>query len=623
MRVVEHLGETMEMTSRKRISVGIAAAVVAGGALVTGIPAHPAAAASVRSASGISFTSSPAQAAIVAHYAVTPAMRAEPPSVAVNGSRSDDQLPDLSPKQPRAGTSVRRGVAGRQGVGPGHASTPSTIKSFIGQQASNVTCSYFPHGCNPPDQAVAASPLRVIQGVNTQWQVWSTSGAPMSGWPVSGQRFFHVPNVTNNNGQPCDTSSGSQPFLSDPRVLFDSGSQRFIAAMLQVEGGLGIAPDCPAKTVYYIAVSQTADPDGSWNVYEFDMSDGQPFSADFTMIGFTSDAIYFSANMFANNGNGFYAEVFEANKAQMEAGTANFTALGFRNMQGTGPGTASTGPFLADTVQPAQTVASKTGSNPDGLFIDTVDGPDLLNGNFCSSPADACTGLILWRMHNPIAHDTGGANPSFVGTYVGGTLPFSFPPPADEPTCNQCVDASDLRISATPAYRNGILYAGWDTGINNGTHIVPGIEWAAVDTRNGAASLVTSNYFNFSGDTAATYPALMPEPDGGLFMVYERMGHAVKPEARFVAMTPAETNFPDAGRLLKGGEASYRPSLCGTSALPVCRWGDYEAVGFDGVGRIWFAGEYANSHTDPNTSPTFGRNWGTWIGEVKAGSHPV
>jgi hypothetical protein len=110
-------------------------------------------------------------------------------------------------------------------------------------------------------------------------------------------------------------------------------------------------------------------------------------------------------------------------------------------------------------------------------------------------------------------------------------------------------------------------------------------------------------------------------------MVYERMGHTINPETLFTVRSADQANFTKAGRLLKVGEASYRPTVCGLPPPPpappgsppvLCRWGDYEATSFDGAGGIWFAGEYANSHTDPNTAPWFGRNWGTWIGSVSS-----
>lgn len=609
------------MHAHTRLAIGAttSALAIAGGMLaVPGAGFAHAATAST----AVNFTSRAADSAIVAHYTVTPSMRSAAISARTITSRSQGQLPELLPKR-RPGQpagSVASG-AGSTGVALAAGGVPRATASFIGQQGSSTTCSYFPQGCNPPDMAIAASPNLVLQGVNTQWEVLNPSGHVQAGWPVSAQRFFNVPNVTKANGSPCDVASGSQPFLSDPRAIYDPLSHRFWAAMLQVEGGLGIAPDCPLKSVYYIAVSQTNDPRGAWNVYEFDMAAGRRFAADFTQIGFNGDAVFFSANMFGLAG-GFYAEVFEANKAQMEAGQAHFTAEGFRNLQATGPGTSSaTGPFLADTVQPVMTLdhSGNTGQSggADGLFVDTIDGPDPVTGNFCGSASTACKGLILWRLSHPIAHDHGGRGPTLTGTFLPDTKPFYFPPPADEPTCNQCVDASDLRISATPVLRNNTIYAAWETGINNGSGVVPSIEWAQVAIGSSSPS-TTTGYFHFAGDVAASYAALMPDSHGNVVMVYERMGHDVFPEARYTERLVGQTNFTDEGRLLKAGQASYRPTLCGTSTLPVCRWGDYEAASFDGSGAIWFAGEYANSHTNPLHPPTFGRNWGTWIGAVPA-----
>ncbi len=92
----------------------------------------------------------------------------------------------------------------------------------------------------------------------------------------------------------------------------------------------------------------------------------------------------------------------------------------------------------------------------------------------------------------------------------------------------------------------------------------------------------------------------------------------VFPETRYVVKPAGQSNFRTPGNLLKAGESSYRPTLCGTSALPVCRWGDFEAASFDGAGHIWFAGEYANQFQGVNTPPAWGRNWGTWMGAIAA-----
>jgi hypothetical protein len=622
-----------------------AAAVV--GALSTGVTLVGAASRS-QAGFGVTFTSQSAAAPLVAHYTVSPGQRPEDSSTSSNTdnrqlprlnkhgeARAESSAPAMLSAAPHsdntnadsAASSSARLATPTNSAGDGN----NASASFIGQASSATTCSYFGPGCNPPDMGLAASTDFVLQGVNTQFEVLDTSGNVQPGWPVSAQAFFGAPNVTNADGTPCDVAHKSQPFMSDPRELYDPIDHRFWASMLQVENGLGIAPDCPFLSVYFIAVSQTGDPRGNWNVYEFNMSlDGQ-FAADFTMIGVNGDAIYFSANMFGPStglNGGFYAEVFEANKAKMEQGDGDFTAAGFFNLQATGPGiTADTGPFIADTVQPALNIDGSGGNGE--VFIDTLDGPDPVTGNFCGffggGAADACSGLALWRMTNPIGHDSGGDAPSLTASYVP-TKPFVASPSfsvvaSDQPSCNRCVDSGDLRISATPVLRNGVVYGAWETGLNNGSQIVPGIEWAQVNISDSEGDVsARSGYYNLSGDTSVSYPALMPDGHGSVVMIFERMSHTVFPETRYI-VKGIGSQFHGTGVLLKAGENSYRPHLCGTlQGTPphpfICRWGDFSATSFDGAGGIWFAGEYANPLN--LGAPQNGRNWGTWIGSISA-----
>jgi hypothetical protein len=572
--------------------------------------------------SGVTFTSQPTTSKLVAHYVVSPTSGA---TSAATASTDETSRGPLWPKGhgPASLIGNTGGVAGNNsGSSTSGAATPTTSSSFIGQQGSATTCPYFATGCNPPDMALAASPQLVFQGVNMQFEVLDPHGTVQPGWPVSAQHFFGVPNVTNADGTPCDTAHKSQPFMSDPRAIYDPADGRFWAAVLQVEGAqaFGVALDCPYKSVYYVAVSQTSNPSGSWNVYEFNMEtdvNGQKFAADYTQLGINSQAVYFSGNMFGEQG-GFFAELFEANKAQMEAGKFHFTADGFFNLQGTGPGnTARTGPFLADTVQPTMNLDGSTGTSE--TFVDTMDGPDVMTGHFCGffggGFADACSGAVVWTLANPIGHDTGGTAPALTAQLVP-TAHFIVSVPADQPSCNLCIDSNDLRIPATPVVRGGVLYTAWGTGIDNGNnspHPTPGIEWAQISLAAGSA---VSDYYSFSGDEAATYPAVMPDASGNVTMLFEHMGHKVFPETRYIVKGAGDANFSGAGNLLKAGESSYRPTLCGTKVIPVCRWGDYEATSFDGSGHIWFAGQYANLFQGVSTPPAFGRNWGTWIGAI-------
>jgi hypothetical protein len=465
--------------------------------------------------------------------------------------------------------------------------------SFPGIQASNAICP--PIGCNPPDMALAVSSRWAFEGDNTAFAVYDRHGAIQTGWPKTFFDFFGVPDP--------GACAGGVPFTSDPRAFYDTQDGRFIAAALELEGS--IANSCPLVTRYWIAVSQTSNPNGVWNVYAFDMSLGTTNIADFTQIGLDSQRLTFSANMFSSDTLlDQYAEIFSVSKRDMEAGR-DVTAPGFFNLTITGPA----GAFVADIVQPTLVVGEDDSLGAE-LFANTFNGFDPVSGHFCSSDADACRGLGIWAMHSADGHA-----PTLSFAYVSNTGAYSFPPAADQPSCAQCLDPSDLRISATPVVHDGFLYAAWETGVNNGTQVVPGILWSKVAPRLGdgrlrSATQALGSYFAFSGDDAVVYPALMPDDQGNLFMVFDHMGATTNPEVRLTALHAG--NFAAPGVLLKAGEASYRAGVCG-GRIPVCRWGDYSAASLDSLdgGHVWVAGEYANASG-------FRLNWGTFIAEAEA-----
>ena len=458
--------------------------------------------------------------------------------------------------------------------------TPITTKSFQGMADSASICPYF-GGCQPPDQALATSRSYVVQGVNTSFAVYSTAGTLQAGWPKNAQNFFGVPNPGG-----CDPAG---PFLSDPRAFYDANDSRFWVAMLQVEGAFGLN-SCPFLTRYWIAVSQTSDPRGTWNIYAFDMSLGTTNAADYTQFGFDQQAIYFSGNMFNQPGSAYeYAEIFGASKSAMESGLG-VTAFGFSRLF-----VSSSRTVLVDTVQPVEAqLTSKYDGPRGGLFINSwnINGDPF--GDNCFSTA--CHGLSIWTLTKPGTSST-GLTFAFVNSAA-----YIFPPAADQPGCTRCIETLDTRISGTPPYRNGLISFALETGINNGSQVVPGILWGQVapEMNDGgtltAAVLFQQGYYFYSGDGAASFGALMPDSDGDLFMVFEFMNSSINPEVAYTARRVGFTLglFHDGGFVLKAGAAPTSNS----------RWGDYEATSYDGANNVWFAGEYSASNSD----------WSTYIG---------
>jgi hypothetical protein len=458
--------------------------------------------------------------------------------------------------------------------------TPTASTKFLGMANSTTICP--PGGCGPPDMALAASPSFVMQGVNTSFAVYNTVGTIQPGWPKSAQAFFNIP-------APSPAGCASQAFVSDPRAFYDSNTSRFWVAILEVENAFGVHKSCNFLSKYWVAVSETSNPNGAWFIYAFDMSLGTGNAADFTQIGFDSQAFYFGGNMFNQSGSFQYDEIFGVTKSTMIAGGA-VMAFGFSHL--------SVGGHLVDTLQPVEAQDAPGGPRA-GLFINSFDITGDPSGNNCVFTA--CHGVEVWAMAKP---GTGSA--SLTGTFVS-TNNYIIPPSADEPGCTQCIDTNDTRIAATPVYHDGLITFGLNTGLNNGTQTVPGILWGQVAVKLTdtpaitTSSLLQNGYFDFSGDGAASFPALMPDDEGNLYMVFEFMNSSTNPESVYTArrVTFTAGTMHDTGTVLFAGGARYTFSA---------RWGDFEATTYDGrsTNNVWVAGMHSLSSG----------NWGTGIGKL-------
>lgn len=466
---------------------------------------------------------------------------------------------------------TERGTGVAANVAP---NTSGLVNSFQGQ---GDTC-----GCQPPDMALAASPNWVLQGVNTSFAVYSTSGSLQSGWPKTAQAFFGIPN----------TSCGTTPFLSDPRAFYDPNDQRFFVAMLEVEGAAGISPSCALQSTYWIAVSQTNNPTGTWIVNKVDMTLGQQAIADYTEFGFDAQAVYFSGNMFSTDGNSFlYAETVFGSKAGFENGSVNLHS--FTNFQANG--------VVVDTVQPVMAEAHNYSGPNVGYLINSFN----INsgGGQCST---SCSGVVLWAIANPAS-----GTPT-ISSVIVSTRTYTMPPQADEPGCAACIETLDTRISATPIFRDGLINFALETGVGNGTQTVPGVLWGQIlPTVNDAGAITTAakiqtGILAFHGDVAASFGALMPDADGNLFMVFELMSSTINPKVEYVSRRTSNLAgfFHDTGNTLRVGDAPYTIDTSNSK-----RWGDYEAASYDGFNndKVWVAGEFAAANGD----------WSTWIGSTQ------
>lgn len=161
--------------------------------------------------------------------------------------------------------------------------TLGLIENFDGANASEGQAT-------PPDPSGAVGPNHYVQGVNIVIKVYDKSGNVLAG-PTNLGSFL-------GNG----ASNG------DPIILYDHLADRFFVSQFQT-----------SNDALIVGVSETSDPTGAYNVYEFPL-DAFP---DYPHYSIWPDGYYLTANK--NSGNDTY--VLE--RDVMIAGGANPNIVGF------------------------------------------------------------------------------------------------------------------------------------------------------------------------------------------------------------------------------------------------------------------------------------------------------
>ncbi|HEY1350204.1 MAG TPA: hypothetical protein VGF67_11315 [Ktedonobacteraceae bacterium] len=564
---------------RRKLKIVVCSLLALSALLVGAFAAGPAQARPhMKSAASVTVSAQRAKAPAATVHTVN--VHALPTAHAATGTKAASNRRDmpllLSPKAVQAKQASGRKAPRTSAVHmPATAASAAATTGFQGMADSATICPFF-GGCQPPDMALATSPTLVLEGVNTSYAIYNTSGALVEG-PIDDVTWYGVPALPNN----CDPAG---PFLSDPRAFYDPNSGLFWTATLQVESAaFGVGVDCPTLSKYWVAnINMTT---GVMHVYSFDMTLGGTVNAgaDYTQFGFSASTISFSGNMFDfSTGNYDFDEVQFADKAAMQQGLP-VTSTAFTQL--------AAGNVLVDTVQPVET--ETTPANDPGVqyLVNSfnINGDPFGDDCFFS----ACQGFLVWAF-DPVSS-------SLSGTFVGTAVPnptYVIPPNADEPGCMQCVETIDTRITATPVYSvgggEGLISFSIDTGVSNGgplfTNIVPGILWGQIQVVHGTgfvlAGLAQSGYLSFAGDQAASFGAMMQDKNGRLFMVFDSMSASLNPSIMLVSRKAADP---------LGTIGNTRFIIQGPSATFDSRWGDFEAASYTGFSsnHVWVSSQYS------------------------------
>ena len=379
-------------------------------------------------------------------------------------------------------------------------------------------------GLRPPDTHGAVGTTHFVQITNSHIDMWTrqnTQTLPLAK-SVTLATFFGY----------------TTEALFDPRVIYDSTWNRWI-----------VTADAFAESAtvqrFFIAVSTSADPTGSFFIYNLNVTFFTGDFYDFPQLGMDQDAVLFTANIF--NGPSFHgADFFSVAKARL------YNGLGFSVPVFTGLVGTLAPPIVRDQNSSTFLIAAP----PSGTTLSKYTASN-------TSKATTLTGP------------------------VSITVPsYSVPPSAHQPGTTKLLDTSDSRfVNASTQSGNDL----WQTHtIALGSFPAP--KFYRLNT---SANTVSQSGFYFASATSDDFNASIAANDAGNCFVTWTSTDASAAKNAQVRLSGKLS--ADAG-IAAGPNAFTSPTFYHPSADNPERWGDYSAVTTDPLdaARAWLVNEKVN-----------------------------
>jgi hypothetical protein len=505
----------------------------------------------------------------------------------------------------------------------------------------------------PPDQGLCAGNGYELETVNDVLNVYNSSGASVlpdntatnivAGFP---RNVNHAVDLNSFYGYApaINRATGVRgPFVTDPSCLYDAATQRWFVVVLT----LNTFPNGAFTLVNHldIAVSQTSNPTGGWNIYKIDVTnDGTntgganpgPYLGDYPHIGADANGFYITTNAYPWCCNGFSgAQIYALSKAQLAAGAASVTMqhIDTSGMVNVPSDAGSTQPGF--TVWPAQSPGNQFAGDRE-FFLSSNAADEATHpvagfgGTYTSSQ------LVVWTLTNTSSLNS--VSPALsLSNKVLSVNPYALPPKqkqpgsgtlattdtpqgycindtttllftsqsgcwrllfGSQPAHNEVIsrpDSNDTRMQQV-MYANGKLWGSLDTALNpDGGPQRAGIAWYILNPNAGKVDL--QGYLGATGHDF-TYPAIGVTASGRGVMAFTDTGDTTNPSAAYAAIDAlAGVSVWDdvnggLGAAQDDGFTSYKSQV---GNPPRTRWGDYGAAAVDG-NSIWIASEYI-AHT--------------------------
>ena len=468
----------------------------------------------------------------------------------------------------------------------------------------------------PPDQGLCVGNGFVLESVNDVLRVWDTNGNALTG-VIDLNTFYRYPAAINR------TTRAFGPSITDPSCVYDAATQRWFHVVLTLDRK-GTTSALSGKNHLDIAVSDSADPRGSWTIYKLPVQNdgtdgtpnhfctGGPCLGDYPHIAVNRDGLYITTNEFALFGSGFFgAQVYAISKRALVNHSANVPVV----LINTGDPSI---PFNGFTLWPAQAPAGgDDASNDDGngteYFMSSL---AVFEDNGTSNQ------ILIWSLSNTRSLNGTTPNLSLDAKFVD-TLTYGVPPRSDQkagdfpfgqclsdtttatpfgvgcwrnfftaggpfPNVEKKIDSNDSRMQQV-YYSQGKLWGALDTAVTVGGENRAGIAWFVVNPKSGKVK--NQGVIAVAGNNV-TRPAVAATEDGRGIVAFTLTGKDHYPSAAYATLS-ANYGAGNVQIVAEGvgpadGFTGYNPTaLFGRRS----RWGDYGAAATDG-NNIWIASEY-------------------------------
>ncbi|HEX9036375.1 MAG TPA: hypothetical protein VF808_05230 [Ktedonobacterales bacterium] len=446
----------------------------------------------------------------------------------------------------------------------GGAAIPALLSSAAGLTSVDGNDWY------PPDQAIAAAPGYVFEGVNNVMEVYTTAYAKKYGPWTPDQLFASVKHTGDVFG--------------DPQITFDAERAVYLISWLEIN------PTTGADSIdLAVSLTSTPSPLTNFRVYQIPASTtGSDDFCDYPTLGYDYWGAYvtcitFSVASGVFTGNRTYA--FDINKLL----TGSVVLVWYGNvLTALNCSTACTPAFR---VSPA--------------MEDGVPQAEWLSATDVGFGATS-SNLTLCALTNTHALETGGTP---TASCSNNTLPAAYTDSMGAPQPGTATTVYPGDGYKQIAYRNGQLYFAFPEAVSCGGSAVDGIYWAAVDPQlstiaahnpqqvAGIVSAYTNQgVFCFTGGTDNLYmPSLVAGTEGDMALVFNDSGPALAPSVYYTGRAAA-----DAPGTMGQGSA-WKAVVTGTNSNDSGRWGDYSACALTTNlvtrGIVYCGGEFGGPNT--------------------------